>query len=164
MSEPSKRLTLPELEETLEYQKLTPKQRLFVATYCAGGLADGKYDAVAATMTAYQCKSIEVARIMSYSMLQNIRIIAVLNRHFQTEPIEDFLVQLDHAINNKRLTVAQVTALKIKCEILGFGNRLPSSLGGAAIHEARDAEKKERKSKRKVYTPKPEAKSQYDDH
>ena len=85
-----KRLSLEEIQGLAEYQRLTQKQQLFVATYCAGGLLDGRYDAVSATHTAYQCKSREVARIMSYSLLQNMRIVEVLNRHFNAEPIEEF--------------------------------------------------------------------------
>jgi hypothetical protein len=126
MSDPKKRLTFEELEQTQEYQRLTPKQKMFVATYVAGGLATGNYDAVSATMTAYKCKSLEVARIMSYSVVANIRIVAVLNRHFAKEPIEEFLTMLDRAINNKKLTPSQLGALQLRCAVLGFANRLPN--------------------------------------
>src|ERR1035437_7609524 len=99
-----KRMSLAELRETSEFQVLTQKQQLFVATYCDFGLSTGRYDAVEATRVAYVCRSAEVARVMSYSLMQNIRIVAVLNRHFQMEPIEEFMVQLNRAINNKKLT------------------------------------------------------------
>jgi hypothetical protein len=162
MSETSTRLPLVELEKTQEYQRLTPKQQLFVATYCEGGLATGTYDPIAATRTAYECKSMEVARIMSYSLMQNIRIIAVLNRHFQTEPIEAFMVTLDRAINNKKLTVAQIQALRLKCEIMGFGTRLPAQAPMAAgLKAAQVAAKEIRKSNRKPPVAKPEKLSEY---
>src|ERR1700675_4327097 len=122
-----KRLTLDEVHALPEYQRLTQKQRLFCSTYVAGGLHDGNYDPIAATHTAYQCKSTEVARVMSYPLMQNIRIIAVLNRHFNAEPIEEFIVQVDRAIQNKHLTVAQLQALKLKGDVLGYTTRLPGT-------------------------------------
>lgn len=162
MSDTSTKLSLAELEPLQEYQRLTPKQRLFIATYCEGGLATGVYDPIAACRTAYQCKSVEVARIMSYSLMQNIRIVAVLNRHFGTEPIEAFLVMLDRAINNKKLTVAQIQALRLKAEVLGYGNRLPAQAPmSAALRTAKAETKEARKSKRKPPVSKPEPPSEY---
>ena len=148
--EPKQRLSLEQLKETPEYKRLTPKQQLFVATYVAGGLSDGNYDAVLATRTAYPCRSEEVARIMSYAIMANIRIIAVLNRHFGAEPIEEFLALLDRAINNKRITIAQVNALKLKCDILGLANRLPGfkSPIGVIPEDVLEASRKERKTKK----------------
>ena len=150
------RLSLEELRLTPEFQKLTPKQQLFCATYCAGGLLDGCYDAVLATHTAYACKSMEVARIMSYSMMTNIRIVSVLNRHFQATPTQELLVQLDRAINNKKLSVAQLHALKLKCDLLGLSTGLIGTTytrPNAAPQEVRDASKETRKAKRKPRAP-----------
>jgi hypothetical protein len=155
-------MPLDELEKTSEYLRLTPKQRLFCATYCYGGVSDGVYDSVIATKTAYRCKSLEVARIMSYSLMQNIRVIAVLNRHFNAEPIEEFLVQVDRAIQNKKLTVAQLQALKLKGDILGYTTRLPGLANqpqGTLPPDVLEADRVARKAKRKT----PERKSQPED-
>ena len=161
----SQRLTLDQLKQTMEYKKLTQKQQLFVATYCEGGLVDGNYDAVGATRTAYQCKSLEVARIMSYSLLANIRIIAVLNLHFNVTPTEDFMVMLDRAIRNKNFTMAQLGAMKLKCELMKIGNRLPgtSSVGILPddILEASRAAKKTKKAPKDDPDTKPPKKSDY---
>ena len=127
IKEERKRLTLDEIQALAEFQRLTQKQRLWVLTYCGGGLLDGVYDPIAATRTAYAAKSEEVARVMSYPIMQNIRIIAVLNRHFNAEPLEDFLVQVDRAIINKKLTIAQLQALKLKGDVLGYTTRLPGT-------------------------------------
>lgn len=168
MNDISKRLPVSELEKLVEYQRLTPKQRLFIATYCAGGLVDGHYDPVAACMTAYQCKSQEVARIMSYALMANIRIIEVLNRHFNTEPIDSFMVTLDRAIANKKLTIANLNALRLKSEILGFTTRIDPShpARNAAFQEAQEKDREIRKTKRKkpVREPKPEEPSEYDNY
>jgi hypothetical protein len=163
------RLTLLQIKDTQEYSVLTGKQQLFVETYCKTGIDTGTYDPVFATMQAYACKTREVARIMSYSLMANIRIVAVLNRHFNRTPIEEFLTLLDHAIRNKKLTVAQFQALKLKGDILGYTTRLPgtnnmplSSLPPdvvAATDEARKA-----KRKKPVRAEKPEEPWEYANH
>jgi hypothetical protein len=166
-TEQRKKMLVEDLQLTQEFQRLTPKQRLFVATYCAGGLLDGNYDPVTATQTAYVCKSAEVARIMSYSLMQNIRVIAVLNRHFNTEPIEEFLVQVDRAIHNKKLTVPQLQALKLKGDILGYTTRLPGmnnfpqgTIPPAVLEATRAARKAKKKQSAKP--PEPPEKSEFE--
>ena len=146
------------MQETPEYQKLTQKQRLFVATYCQGGILNGQYDPIEATRTAYQCKTPEIARVMSYSLMTNIRIVAALNRHFNTEPIEEFITLLDRAIRNKKLTTAQLRALELKADILGFRARLPGTRYiplGTVPKDVQEASKQARKEKRKKYERKP---------
>lgn len=158
MAETTHRLGREELEATPEYQQLTHKQQLFVMHYCMGGLVDGHYDQTAATQTAYNCKSLESARVMSYSLLSNIRIIAALNRHFNRTPIEEFLVQVNRAITNKKLSVAQLNALKLKADILGFTARLPGTNKhalGVIPDDVLQASEEARKAKRKPRTLKP---------
>ena len=147
------RMPMVDLEKTQEFQQLTRKQQLFVRTYCEAGLATGNYDSVEATMTAYNCKTYEVARIMSYAQMHNIRIVAVLSRHFCKTPIEDFMVTLDRAIANKKLTTAQIQALRLKYEILGYPNRLPSigAPHGVIPQDVLAEELENRKPKRKPY-------------
>jgi hypothetical protein len=149
MSE-DKRLTYDELKSTPEYQKLTRKQQLFVATYCAGGLADGNYDAVNAAALAYKCRTREIARIMSYSLMANIKIVAVINRHFNATPTEEFMEMLDRAIHNKKITAAQVALLRLKCDILGIKTALPAGHETIADKQAALAQKarKRRKAER----------------
>lgn len=155
MIDNSNRMSLEELEKTQEYQRLTQKQRLFVATYCEGGRISENYDPVMATNIAYKCKSMEVARIMSYSLMANIRIIAILNRHFGTQPVDEFLAVLDRAINNKKITIAQLGALKLKCDILGLANKLPHGGSSAVPNEVQEATRAARKSQRKPRVDKP---------
>jgi hypothetical protein len=151
MSE-SKRLSTQELAQTPEYQKLTAKQKLFVLTYVAGGIDCGEYDEVNATWTAYKCKTQENARIMSYAMMQNIRIVAAINRHFNASPTEEFMENLDRAIRNKNLTMAQLGALKLKCDLLGIKTKLPTEHATLtpqieAVAEDEKVEKKKKKEK-----------------
>ena len=158
-------MILTELMETEEYRALTQKQQLFVSTYCEGGLSTGVYDPVHATTVAYACKSPETARIMSYSVLANIRIIAVLNRHFKRDPIHEFVALLDRAIRNKNLSIAQVEVLRMKCQIMGFANKLPSRQTLVLPKDAEEKSKEARKAKRKKPTrkPKPEKAKLEDD-
>lgn len=166
------RMPLSELERTEEYQKLTPKQRLFVATYVAGGIATSIYDPVDATRIAYKCKNLEVARIMHYSLLANIRIVEVLNRHFNTAPIEQYLRLLDHAIRNKKLTPSQLEAIRLKGAVLGFVTRVPSAHGKNSSNLTpflpEEPTQKPEKSKRKGAKPGPKPKAEtstpYDFH
>lgn len=163
------RLTLEQIKATQEYAVLTGKQQLFVETYCASGIDTGTYDPVLAALTAYKCASKENARVMSYSLMSNIRIIAVLNRHFNREPIEEFLIQVDRAIQNKKLTVAQLNALKLKGDILGYTTRLPGTnnfpLGTIPpdVQKNLDADRKAKRAK-PVRIPKPEPINEFYDH
>lgn len=153
-----KRLTRAEVEQTQEYQQLTEKQRLFVGTYCEGGMANGVYDPVTATLLAYKCKNRESARVMSYALMGNIRIIAALNRHFNAEPIEQFIIEVDRAIRNKKLTVANLQALKLKADLLGFAARLPgvnNNATGVLPPDVLAASKEARKAQRKPSVRKP---------
>lgn len=162
MADLSNRLTLEQLRETEEYQRLTQKQRLWVATYCEGGLADGKYDALNATRTAYACKDAESARVLSYSVTANPKILACLNRHFNRTPTEEFLMQLDRAIANKNLTIAQVEVLRLKCKMLGIENRLPvlkEANQGVIPPDVLKAEKEARRIGKKIPGPKPQEKA-----
>ena len=153
-----RRLSIAELEQTDEYARLTEQQRLFVATYCEGGLADGHYDKTSAAATAYpRCKSRNVARVMAYALMQNINVIAALNRHFQRSPIEEFLEEVTRAISNKRLSVAQFNALKLKGDILGYTVKLPGTanfpqgtIPNSVIEEQKEARRAARKKTTKV--------------
>lgn len=135
------RLSFEELRETREYQQLTPKQQLWVATYTSNG-----YDAVAATRTAYAVRSAENARVLSYAMLGNIKIIAILNIHFGVSPTEELLTAIDRAIRNKKITLAQVYALRTKLDVLGISTRLPTiKEGQRGIDNAQKAVRKSAK-------------------
>jgi len=157
MIDERKRMPLEELQQTQEYRALTGKQQAFVDTYVAGGLLNNHYDPIESVLMAYNCKTRESARTMSYAVVQNIRVIAVLNRHFNTAPVEEFLVLLDRAINNKHLSIAQLQALRLKCDILGFANRLPTENAptGVIPKDVLEATEAARKAQRKPRTVKP---------
>ena len=90
--------------------------------------------------------------------MANIRIIAVLNRHFNREPIEDFIIQVDRAIHNKKVSQAQVWALKLKGDVLGYTTRLPGTPNfpaGTIPNDVVEATAAARKAARKKPAPRP---------
>ena len=101
---------------------------------------------------------------MSYALLKSVHIIAVLNRHFQTEPIEAFLETIDRAINSRKVTMAQVQAMRLKSNVLGFTSGIPDRQPMAeGFKEAKVEAKKARKAKLKEErVPKPAEKSFYE--
>lgn len=112
-------MPLEELRETVEYRRLTEKQQRFVDHYISAG-----YNVVEAVLVAYQCRNTkrstarEIARVMSYPLMQSRRILLVLNMHFGKDPIERFLDQLDRAIDKKKLSVTHIKALALKAKVL----------------------------------------------
>lgn len=163
--EERKRMSLDDLHLTAEYFRLTQKQKMFVDTYVASGVLDGNYDAVTATNIAYPCKSEEVARVMSYELLGNINILAALNRHFGNDDIDAFLVVLDRAIRNKKISTAQLGALRLRCEVLGIKTRIPASPEKRWVLPApnRDAKQKTpKRPKKSAETPASPRPNDYD--
>jgi hypothetical protein len=164
----SKRVPIERLRETDEFENLTLCQKLFIETYIASGVELGVYDQITATQTAYKCKNQEVARVMSYALMTNRRIVAVLNLHFAREPLAVFLETLDRAIKNKKLTLAQFKALALKARILGFESRLPgvndraSSVIPPDVIEAEKVARKDKRKHRAVPEPKLEPPSEFD--
>lgn len=136
----NKKMSMADLEITVEFQRLTEKQQLFIATYISAGLL-GHYDAEAAVLAAYKCKSRESARVMSYSMMQNPRVIDVLNLHFGKNATEAFFEDVNRAIRNRKLTVAQMEAMKLKSKMLGIGTALK-------VQPRKQKPKPEKKSKK----------------
>lgn len=133
------RMPIQILCETAEFKRLTKKQQAFIRAYVTN------YDPIVSVRAAYNCKSDEVARIMSYPLLMNINIISVLNRHFGTDPINDFLVTLDRAIHNKHLTIAQMQALKLYSDVKGWGSALPTRSSGEPEPQMPDVKKPKKK-------------------
>ncbi len=169
MSDKSKRLTLAEIKNTQEYSLLTGKQQLFCESYIQGGIDTGTYDPVGSALMSYACKSKENARVMSYSLMANIRIVAVLNRHFNREPIEEFVIQIDRAIQNKKLSIAQLQALKLKGDVLGYTTRLPGTNGQSTdtiLAEVASTTKAAKKAARKkpTYSEDIEVPNQFSQH
>jgi|SRR5208282_1862896 len=143
------RMSLEKLRKTLEFQRLTPRQQLYVATYIETG-AIGHYDAEAAVRMAYRCSTDESVRVMKYAMKRSARVVEVLNMHFGKNATDAFLEDVSRAIRNKSLTGAQVDAMILKSEILGIGSSL------SRVNRSRELLKKRREKrnlKRRVVEP-----------
>jgi len=108
-----KPMSEPEIRRLASFQELTPKQQKLILEYASNGR-----DKVAAVLSAYDFKNRESARIGSYACFENRKIVRVLNEIFRVSPKEQFVAELDEAIRNSHLTMAQVEALAAKGRVL----------------------------------------------
>lgn len=114
------RMTVLELSRTSAFSHLSPKQATWIMFYCQGYLDTGSFDPVAATKAAYNCANNESARTFAYQLMSHPKILICLNRFFGETPEQSFLDQVEQACFNKKLTVAQVEALKLYSNLKGW--------------------------------------------
>ena len=126
MIDTTERMEITELEKRAEFQILTLKQQAFVRAYIASGTSTGTYDSVAAVESAYEVAA-KNAVILSYELLGNRKIKAVLNLHFNRSEFDSILLDLGRALSKtlKRegkagsLSVATTKALELYERNLG---------------------------------------------
>jgi hypothetical protein len=114
------RMSLYDLARTKEFDSLTLKMQKFLVIYLRSLTPTGVADPLASVKAVYNCKSDQNARILGFQLLANPKIILVLNRFFGVSPDDAFLAQLQKSIFNKKLTTAQVDALKLYSAIHGI--------------------------------------------
>jgi hypothetical protein len=122
-SEARRQISVYELSETPAFKCLSPKQAIWILTYCQHYLDTGELDPLGATKAAYECAKEEYARTFAYQLLSHPKIVVCLNRFFGETPERSFLDQVERACLNKKLTVAQVDALKLYGELRGWTGR-----------------------------------------
>jgi hypothetical protein len=109
-----------ELSRTQEFSHLSAKMGRFVLAYVQGLIDTDTADPVAAVKFAYNTKNDESARTFGFQLLSNIKVILTLNRFFGVTPNEAFLKQVERAIYNPNISVAQVDALRLYSAIHGI--------------------------------------------
>ncbi len=119
------RLPLEQLAQERCYLDLTPKQQKLVKTFI-----ESNGNRILAVTTAYDVKNAEVARVLSYEVFANPKIIACLAIYFQDDPLDVFKREVERAWRNRRLSVAQVQAMKIYCDLNGWGSGSLPNLHG----------------------------------
>ena len=97
------RVRLADLIQRREFQCLTPKQQAFLSRYISSGLLTGCYDASAATAAVYRTTP-KNATIMSYEILGNRKIKAVIDLHFRRSEFDSIMDDLARAA---RLSIAR---------------------------------------------------------
>jgi len=135
MIEAAERMELSELEKRAEFQILTPKQQNFVGSYIESGRRTGTYDALAAVQSAYQV-AVKNAVIMSYELLGNRKITAVLNLHFGRTEFDSILTDLGRALSKTLKKDAKTGSLSVATsKALEFYERhvVPKTPGTAPI-------------------------------
>jgi hypothetical protein len=147
MSSIKERLSFEQLKQEPCFTNLTPKQRLMIETFIA---SNG--DRVLAVKTAYNAKTLDIARVMAYELFENPKIIACLAIYFQDDPLDVFKRDVQRAWRNKRLSIAQVQAMKLYCDVNGWGSgSLPNLHGPGSAEPARSA--KQSRAKNSKVTP-----------
>lgn len=111
----TERMSWEELAKTIEFQHLTQKQKLAVATYITNG-----YDIVNAIRTAYLCKDDHVASIMQHRFFRSPTVAIVLSRHFGTSPKQAFMIRLVKSIIKGDLTPTQIRAYELYASMNGW--------------------------------------------
>jgi hypothetical protein len=114
------RMSAYALAQTQEFSHLSPKMARFVLAYVQTLIDTDTADPLAAVKAAYSCGSEESARTLGYELLANPKVILVLNIFFGVTPSEAFLKQVERAIYNPNLRVAQIDALKLYCDAHGI--------------------------------------------
>jgi hypothetical protein len=128
-TERAPRMDVYKLSQTQEFSHLSPKMARFVMAYVKTLTDTDTVDPLAAVKYAYNTKNDESARTLGYELLANPKVILVLNLFFGVTPSEAFLKQVERAIYNPNLSVAQIDALKLYCDAHGIQR---SGLGIAA--------------------------------
>jgi hypothetical protein len=115
------RLPLGQIALTQEFLSLSAKRRDWVACYILGGMS-GDYDAVAATKAVFKTANPKTVTSMSYALLADKKVQAVLDLHFgkKRDPLDDVLAQLATVIakalradkKRGRISVATVKAMQ----------------------------------------------------
>jgi hypothetical protein len=98
----SRRTTLDQLQGTPEFQKLLPRQRMFLQTYVRSFLDLGEFDPVLAVLTAYRTTP-ENARPFAYEILRETRVQAALKLWFKTA------LATANSVDRQKLLAAQST-------------------------------------------------------
>jgi len=109
------RLTIEQLRAEQVFVELTPKQKTLVENYIS---TNG--DRVKSVLAAYETKSEQNARVLAYELFSSPRVVACLAAYFQSDPLESFKADVRKAYANKKLTIAQVSAMKLHAEINGW--------------------------------------------
>jgi hypothetical protein len=109
---PTERMEISELVKRAEFQILTIKQQRFVRSYIESGASTGTYDALSAVQSAYQVAA-KNAVILSYELLGNRKIKAVLNLHFGRTEFDSILTDLERALSKTLKRDAKTGSLSV---------------------------------------------------
>jgi len=109
------KLSFEMLRVCSEFQLLTVRQRKAVEIFLATG------DKAKAVSASYHCKTPETVRVMCYRVFNHPRVIAVLAVANGADPDKVvFLERVERLIRSKKTTVAQVQAIRLYGQMLGF--------------------------------------------
>jgi hypothetical protein len=103
------KLTVPELMNTADWAGLTKQRKIFLAEFLSAGLAQGRYNAVAAAQIAYP--RIKHIKVWASRLMANARIKKVLALHFGFSETEMLLDDVRGLIKKSRRKGANLDIL-----------------------------------------------------
>lgn len=110
-------MPLEQLVQLPEFNRLNQKQQTWIVFYVGRGIATGTYNALTATMFAYNpSKHVEVR---AHQLLAKRRIRAVLDLHFRHTELDKILSDLRLAVNKSLRTKAGLSP-EISSALLAF--------------------------------------------
>jgi hypothetical protein len=112
MIETTERIDISELIKSAEFQILTRKQQAFVRAYVESGMTTGTYDPLSAVQSAYEVAA-KNAVILSYELLGNRKIKAVLNLHFGRTEFDSILSDLERTLSKTLKKDAKAGSLSV---------------------------------------------------
>jgi hypothetical protein len=122
-------ISLDELKQRRPFLDLTARQQLLIENFILSG-----GDKIFSVKSAYDTSTDEVARVMSYTRFADASVVEVLNLFFGVTPREALQQLVDRAVRRNqrgnKLTVAEVRALELKCELAGFTDDKLQKLNG----------------------------------
>jgi hypothetical protein len=117
-----RRMSMPELFKTTEWQRLSARQKLWLQTYLESG-----NDRQLATNCSYEASG-ENARTFSYQIVRQKKIQAALNRYFNKSARDIFLDQLRAEIKASKPGSAARERLIALSAQMTFGAKIPKQL------------------------------------
>lgn len=109
------KITLDQLRREQCFLALTDKQKLCVEVYLECG------DKLKAVQASYACRSKQSAKVLTYSVFQNPRVVSALAvANGEDAGLVAFKANLERAVLNPKLTIAQAQALKLYAQLHGY--------------------------------------------
>lgn len=112
-------MTLAELQQTPEYADCSDKMKLWLGTLFENG-----FDYVAATAAAFTCKD---PQAFSSSVRQWPAVRAVLNVYRGLSAFDIWMEDVQRASRSRRTTTAQIQALKMQADAMGWNAEGPDA-------------------------------------
>jgi len=129
-------LTLEELKETMEWIRLSPKQRELVTLYI-----QNDYSKAGAVKTLYKCSTPQSFCTTINRVFGNAEVKAALSTYFKQSELDKFKEEVRQVLRGKRISPTRVAALRVLAKAHNVNLAAMGELEAAATEEKVVAEK-----------------------